>query len=182
MINIRYGVVGIGGLIRSHNGGNITRCYSGGVIFNAETNIGGMVGYKSSTQTSDYCYWDTENSGYPTSAMGTGKTHSEMLTQATYETFDFVTPVWMMPGDCINIGYPYPADAQMLPGNSGYICIDSIGEAFGGEGYSPSVMVMYPIKPDGIPSAEAFGTALIKLKSIPYGISSAEAFGTPLLI
>jgi hypothetical protein len=83
----------IGGFIGGRSGG-MTNCHSVGHITvpAGSTGVGGFCGAtEGGTDTSNY--WDTETSGYATSAIGTGKTTSQMQTQSTFTDWDFST-VW----------------------------------------------------------------------------------------
>ncbi len=108
----------VGGLVGYQFTHTINRCYSKGAV-TGSTNLGGLVGYKN-IGTATNAFWDTETSGRSTSALGTGKTTAEMMTQATYTTFDFATPVWLQ--NCLNGGYPYLKDITPLPEAGGTVC------------------------------------------------------------
>ena len=87
------------------NGAVINKCYSvGHVIGSALT--GGFVGYVSGAST-DSCFWDTDSSGWTTSAGGEGLTDAEMKIASTFTgaMWDF-TGTWAINGS-INNGYPY---------------------------------------------------------------------------
>jgi len=77
---------GTGGLV-GINGANglITNTYATGTV--TGTNWGGLVGHNYNTPTSvENSFWDTENTGQPTSAGGVGKTTAEMQKIATFNT------------------------------------------------------------------------------------------------
>jgi hypothetical protein len=71
---------GIGGLI-GNCGGTVLNCYSRGAV-TGTGNIGGLTGFNFGTVTNSF--WDTQTSGRPTSASGTGKTSAEMKNLGTY--------------------------------------------------------------------------------------------------
>lgn len=98
------GTTHLGGLVGQNEGGNFTRCYSKGQVTGASS-LGGLVGSKSASQTSVDCFWDTQTSGQSSSAMGTGRTTTEMKTQATYTNYDF-NSVWTI-HSTNNEGYPF---------------------------------------------------------------------------
>ena len=88
----------VGGLVGYHYSGAISNSYSTGAVPVTGNNIGGLVGLNySGTTTSSY--WDTVTSGRSTSAGGTGKTTSEMMTQATFVGWDFANTWWMSEGN-----------------------------------------------------------------------------------
>ena len=91
----------VGGLV-GMNSGVITNSYSTGSVVGIE-DIGGLAGYNYGSVI--YSYWDTETSGQPASAGGTGMTTAEMKQQSTYETWDFVN-IWAINLNK-NKGYPY---------------------------------------------------------------------------
>jgi len=85
------------------------RCYSVGAVTSvpATTNKGGFIGNNSGTV--NYCYYDTNTSGCTDTGKGIPKTTAEMKTMTTFETWDFITPVWYMaPSKATD---PTPADA-----------------------------------------------------------------------
>jgi len=83
----------VGGLVGYLYGGTISNCYSCGSVAGNDL-VGGLVGrLNSSTVTSSY--WDKESSGVTISAVGTGKTTSEMQDQSTFIGWDF-TNIWHM--------------------------------------------------------------------------------------
>ncbi|NLV44172.1 MAG: hypothetical protein GXY07_06705 [Candidatus Hydrogenedentes bacterium] len=102
----------VGGLVGYNYGGTVTYSYSTGVVANTEGNIGGLVGANDSgTVTSSY--WDTDLSGWTTSAGGTGRTTDEMTypyAVNTYVGWDFTT-IWASDADySMNDGYPFLSD------------------------------------------------------------------------
>ena len=95
-----------GGLVGGNSTGSVTNCYSIGAV-SGTTNVGGLLGASIGTVTASY--WNTETSGQPTSADGTGKTTAEMKLEATFDGWDF-DDVWA-------IGHRYPS----LQGQSRYM-------------------------------------------------------------
>jgi hypothetical protein len=89
----------VGGLIGNFNDGVLINCYAAGIV-TGSTNKGGLVGYKAGTGTQEDCFWDTEITTQSTSALGTGKTTTEMETQNTFTNWDFIN-TWNIAG-----GYP----------------------------------------------------------------------------
>jgi hypothetical protein len=106
----------VGGLVE-YNDKTITNCYATGAV-SGTAQVGGLVGYDDYTITDSYStgavsgtgqvgglvgfldsgavtnsYWDTQTSGRPTSAGGTGKTTTQMKRQATFVGWDF-TNTW----------------------------------------------------------------------------------------
>ncbi|MEI7637587.1 MAG: filamentous hemagglutinin N-terminal domain-containing protein, partial [Syntrophus sp. (in: bacteria)] len=96
----------VGGLVGYSGGGTITNSYSTGAVTGAvgSTNVGGLVGYRSGGTITN-SFWDIETSGKSTSAGGTGKTTSAMMTQATFDGSDWdFTSIW---GIKENVSYPF---------------------------------------------------------------------------
>lgn len=86
--------------------GKVENVYSTGQVSGSNaTQIGGLVGRLGSGVPSLYNFWDTQTSGQATSAVGDGKTTSEMKTQGTYTGWNFTT-IWNI-SSSINNGYPY---------------------------------------------------------------------------
>jgi uncharacterized repeat protein (TIGR01451 family) len=83
----------VGGFAGNHTytGSTLTHVYSTGSV-TANTRAGGLVGEVFDCTVSD-SFWDTETSGWMTSAGGTGKTTAEMMTLSTLTNWDFAT-VW----------------------------------------------------------------------------------------
>ena len=83
----------VGGFAGNHTytGSTLTHVYSTGSV-TANTRAGGLVGEVFDCTVSD-SFWDTETSGWMTSAGGTGKTTAEMMTLSTFTNWDFAT-VW----------------------------------------------------------------------------------------
>ncbi len=97
----------VGGLLGNFAlSGSIVNCYSAGNL-DGEQNVGGLVGYNYETEGSLNSFWDTEVSGYDVSALGEGKTTSEMTDQSIFANagWDFDS-VWTISPDRNN-GYPY---------------------------------------------------------------------------
>jgi hypothetical protein len=79
----------IGGLV-GDNDDNISDCYSTGAVSGGSKYVGGFVGGGDGNTISSF--WDTETSGWATSAGGEGKTTAEMKTLSTFilAEWDFV--------------------------------------------------------------------------------------------
>lgn len=88
-----------GGLVGSnYTSSVIENSYSTGSVTGG-SNTGGLVGYNNSSVINSY--WNTETSGWTTSAGGEGKTTAEMQTPSTFvgwesETLEDGTPVWIL--------------------------------------------------------------------------------------
>ena len=106
-----------GGLIGWYQTGSAPRivtvdnCYATGLVDTTGDPSpveGGLIGLATGgcTYVTD-SVWDTETSGQPTSACGTGKTTTEMQTESTFTDlgWDFTT-TWAI-GGAVNGGYPY---------------------------------------------------------------------------
>lgn len=86
--------------------GTIVNSYSTGAVSGSSA-TGGFVGSITGTSSITNSFWDTQTSGKSTSAgTATGKTTTQMKTQATFTGWDFVTPVWKI-AENKNNGYPY---------------------------------------------------------------------------
>lgn len=85
--------------------GSVINCYSTGVPSGA-TYVGGFNGRNYTGTTFTECFWDTETSGKPTSAGGTGKTTAQMKEIQTFldAGWDFQN-VWLIDPK-LNDGYP----------------------------------------------------------------------------
>jgi hypothetical protein len=83
----------VGG-IAGGNGGTITNCYSTGSV-TGNNYVGGLVGVRDEYSQTTNSFWDTQTSGEPNSAGGTGKTTAEMKTISTFTDagWDFVE-IW----------------------------------------------------------------------------------------
>jgi hypothetical protein len=92
--------------------GRLFNTYSTGVVTgNGALNVGGHVGFNApgnEAGTSTGSYWDTQTSGQPSSAAGTGKSTTQMKQQATFVNWDFTT-IWDIDG-VTNDGYPFLRD------------------------------------------------------------------------
>ena len=92
--------------------GRLVNTYSTGVVTGGGAiNVGGHVGFNApgnESGSSTGSYWDTQSSGQPSSAVGTGKTTSQMKLQATFVGWDFTT-IWDIDG-VTNDGYPFLRD------------------------------------------------------------------------
>jgi hypothetical protein len=78
-----FGETDVGGLIGCKKGGIVVSSYAcGDVSGNYET--GGLIGRAYGLATVETSFWDTENSGQPTSDGGVGKTTVEMQTESTF--------------------------------------------------------------------------------------------------
>lgn len=80
----------VGGLVGSlwHNSSDIRNSYSTGAV-SGTSNVGGLLGAKNTGSSYLSCYWDTQTSGQPNSAGGTGKTTTQMKKQSTFSGWDF---------------------------------------------------------------------------------------------
>lgn len=89
----------MGGFSKSFTGGSgytplIQRCYSTSILsFSDTTNVGGFIAMSDTYGTIHDCYFNKDIAGIQTSAVGIGKTTTEMKTQSTYTNFDF-TNIW----------------------------------------------------------------------------------------
>ncbi len=72
-----------------------TRCYSVGSV-SGSSSQGGFIGGVIGPHVVTSCYWDTQTSGAGTSNGGTGLTTAQMIQQASFVGWDFVT-TWTMP-------------------------------------------------------------------------------------
>jgi hypothetical protein len=91
----------VGGLVGYSYGGSINNSYAAGLV-GGPSNTGGLVGYvDSSTVTTSF--WDTQTTGQPTSAAGTGADTVDMQSLAQY--FD---TGWAI-GVSTNLAPGYPA-------------------------------------------------------------------------
>jgi len=87
----------VGGLTAYFYRSAVNSCYSSGYVI-GDRYSGGFAGYVSSTIVNN-SFWDTQTSGYATSAAGTGRTTAEMQTESTFTDagWDF-TDIWYMDG------------------------------------------------------------------------------------
>jgi hypothetical protein len=72
----------VGGLVGS-NGGNIASSYSAGPVIGTR-HTGGLIGMNYNINKTTLSFWDSETSGQLISDGGTGKTTTEMKTEATF--------------------------------------------------------------------------------------------------
>lgn len=89
---------------------NIFNSYSIGNIniSGTKTSVGGLIGYNPDSHV-DYSYWNTQTSGYSSSAGGLGRTTDQMTypyDSNTYFNWDF-SSVWAEDMEGTNDGYPY---------------------------------------------------------------------------
>ena len=105
---------GVGGLVGLNYQATVIDCYSTGA-----TNGGGLCGdkedpYGSSQDTANY--WDIDTSGTATSAMGVGKTTTDMKILSTFTSvgWDFISD-WYMPDN----DYPHLQWEKRYSGGSG---------------------------------------------------------------
>ena len=73
----------VGGLV-GYNSGPVSNSYSTSSV-TGEDLVGGLVGLNDDGAVTN-CFWDTETSGQPTSAGGTGKTTAQMKSIATFSS------------------------------------------------------------------------------------------------
>jgi YVTN family beta-propeller protein len=103
-----YGRLSAGGLaglngVSLDPGVTITNSYSTGSVTCGAVDVGGLVGWNSSTITNSY--WDKEKSGRSNCFVGsgggtcTGQTTPEMMTQANFSGWDFADTWWMSEGN-----------------------------------------------------------------------------------
>jgi len=116
-----------GGLVGQIERGRTYKCYSSGRVSGSQY-VGGFTGYIRVLGDAIFCFWDTQASGQPTSAGGTGKTTSQMQTIRTFTDADWdFWNTWTM---CEGTDYPVliwqipPADFQCPDG------VDAIDFAF----------------------------------------------------
>ncbi len=80
----------VGGLVGYLNGMDLTRTYSSGAVLATGTlysEVGGLVGYASNSVVSS-SYWNTDTSGQPLSAAGTGLSTAQMQQAASFDGWD----------------------------------------------------------------------------------------------
>jgi len=113
----------VGGLVGCSIGGAVFRSYSTGTVAQGivpgdwEGGKGGLVGRvtgklpsglggtESQANSVQDSYWDTQTSGQATSPGGSGRTTTQMKTQATFINWDFVNVWGISPSN--NDGYPF---------------------------------------------------------------------------
>ena len=86
----------LGGLIGDSQASSLSYCYSAGNVDGA-TNLGGLVGVQASSNVTS-CYWDIQTSGLEASALGEGKTTTQLTTLGTFTDWDFET-IWISTED-----------------------------------------------------------------------------------
>lgn len=93
----------VGGLVGQLERGAVYKCYSAGSVWGSQ-NIGGLIGYTRALGIVVNSFWDTQASGQPISAGGTGKTTAQMQTESTYASvgWDFYS-IWDI---CEGANYP----------------------------------------------------------------------------
>ena len=107
----------VGGLAGcSEKKGLIENSYSiGEIVINSNVSLaGGLVGSLGTTDqgTVTSSYWDTETSGFTTSAGGNGRTTAQMQKQATFSGWNF-TAIWDILED---ESYPFLRDIDVISG------------------------------------------------------------------
>ena len=110
----------VGGLVGQVERGTAYKCYSvGKVIGNSRT--GGFTGYIRVLGMVLRCFWDTQTSGQPTSAGGTGKTTAELKMIGTFTSvgWDFWN-IWT-----ICEGMNYPVLLWQIP-TGDFLCPDGV--------------------------------------------------------
>jgi len=119
-----------GGLIGAIGSAYLYRCYSYGSV-SGISDVGGLVGLDSGGNLFLDNFWDTQTSGQATSAIGTGKTTTEMQNQATYlnagwdfvgEEVNGVADVWRM---CVD-GVSYPRLQWEYAKYGDWVCPDGV--------------------------------------------------------
>ncbi len=93
----------VGGLVGQVERGRVYRCYSTGSV-SGNRDVGGLAGLIRILGGVSRSYWDTETSGQPTSAGGTGKTTVQMKKMDTFLSngWDF----WAIWTICEDMDYP----------------------------------------------------------------------------
>ncbi|MCP4711588.1 MAG: hypothetical protein GY869_23465, partial [Planctomycetes bacterium] len=105
----------VGGLVGENYNGRITHCYSTGNVW-GKSNVGGLCGSAQidSQHKDTGNFWDIETSQASTSAMGTGKTTSQMKNHTT-----FTNAGWDFVGEYDN----GPSDEWAVPTTDGYMIL-----------------------------------------------------------
>ena len=99
-----HGINNVGGLAGYCGESTVTNSYSKGLVIGTGNNIGGLIGMPDATPghtTVTSSYWDIEESGQNSSALGTGLTTDQMTypyDDLAYVGWDFTT-VWVTIGD-----------------------------------------------------------------------------------
>jgi len=114
------GGTNVGGLVGQIERGAAERCFSAGSVSGSQ-DVGGMVGRIRVLGMALHSFWDTEASGQPTSAGGTGKTTAQMKTISTFSAvnWDFAQ-TWT-----ICDGMNYPVLLQQIPVTD-FLCPDGV--------------------------------------------------------
>jgi hypothetical protein len=121
------GLVGL-----QEDGGTIRKCYSTGHVSwgYPENGGGGFLGRNTSGAV-QYSFWNTQTSGWSTSAGGTGKTTAEMQTQTTFtdvgwdflgESANGTEDIWRL---CVDLT-SYPLLAWQMARVGDFVCPDGV--------------------------------------------------------
>jgi len=89
-----------GGFIGYQRSSTITNAYSVGAVSTGAL-LGGFCGFRNTNSTITACYYDTTTSGQSDTGKGVPKTTAEMKQEATFDDWDFSTPVWYIIEDDI---------------------------------------------------------------------------------
>jgi hypothetical protein len=81
--------------------GEVEQCYATGAV-TGMAEVGGLLGYNEGGSLAR-CYWDTETSGWTTSAAGEGRTTAQMRQRSTFAEWDFGAAWGLVAGD----SYPF---------------------------------------------------------------------------
>ena len=134
------GDTNVGGLIGQIERGAAERCFSAGSV-SGNQYVGGLVGRIRVLGMLMHCFWDTEASGQPTSAGGTGKTTVEMKTIDTFFAinWDFAY-TWTI---CEELNYPIfiwqiPTTDYLCPDGVGFIDFAYFAQRWHREGCGPA--------------------------------------------
>lgn len=95
----------VGGLIAQLERGAVYKCYSAGSVSGSQ-NVGGLIGYTRALGIVVNSFWDTQASGQPTSAGGTGKTTAQMQTKSTFATAGWDFDLYYIWAICEGVNYP----------------------------------------------------------------------------
>jgi hypothetical protein len=102
------GLARVGGLVGWNYYATILNSYSTGAVTGTSA-VGGLIGQSSVADAID-CFWDTQTSGQPTSAGGSGRTTAEMTYPHASNTFDTWNFIHLWAEDAAyskNDGYPF---------------------------------------------------------------------------
>jgi hypothetical protein len=92
-----------GGLVGQVERGRAYQCYSTGNV-SGNQYVGGLTGFIRVLGSTIQCFWDTQTSGWSTSAGGTGKTTIEMQTISTFTDASWnFRDIWTI---CDGMNYP----------------------------------------------------------------------------